>query len=169
MTSTADDIPISVPESISKHNNEINFQQFCCQATAFVVEVNNNSQEGAASAPTLEDLFQQQIANPFCQRASVKVGKAKVIFTVDRNRLIVRKALNQSRHSDSIGDSTQETTPIPLNCLGDSRPPRPTRNAWFEAHDERRVNQCQQAYGVRTQWQQTETEKMQFFFSKQAA
>lgn len=57
MTPTENDIPIAVIDATSNHKDKITLQHLRCQATAYMVEDNDNLQKGTARVPTLENLL----------------------------------------------------------------------------------------------------------------
>lgn len=76
----------------SNLTEEITLQPVCCQATVYVVEDNDNLQDGAANAHIFGVFLRQQATDPFREQTAVQLWKAKVEHSVHKNGLIMQKA-----------------------------------------------------------------------------
>lgn len=76
-SSIKDNVPIAVIDATFSHSFEKASYRVCFQATDYVVEANDNVQEGVVNVPTFEDFLQEQATDPFCQPVAARVRKVK--------------------------------------------------------------------------------------------
>lgn len=65
MTLIEDEIPIAVIDTTSNAKSKITLQLVYCQSETYVVKDNEYLQEGAVSAPTIEEYLRQLAMEPF--------------------------------------------------------------------------------------------------------